>query len=81
MDECVGDKRSFSFAESCLYFDEETDRPKRRKNFDLGLESRFGGKRFGLTRAQRKGCRSLRELSLKMMNEGKHEFVVFCCCY
>jgi len=72
MDECVGDKRSFSFAERCLYFDffeEESDRPKKRKFLDLGLESRFGGKRFSLTKAQKKGCRSFHELSLKMINE------------
>jgi len=40
MDECVGDKRSFSFTESCLYFDffeEESDRPKKNKKFRSGF--------------------------------------------
>lgn len=47
-------------------------------NLRSGLEPLHGGKRFGLTKAQKKSCCSFRELTEKMNNESKHEFMVFC---
>jgi len=65
-------------------FEEDFDRPEEI-NFDLDLEPLHGGERFCLTKAQKKSCRSFRELTEKMNNESKHEFMVFlfccCCCY
>jgi len=80
MDECVGNKRSFA---PRLYYDpfvdedeEEFGRPKKKK-IDLTLKFSNCGKRFGLTKAQMKGCRSLHQLAEKIIYEGKHEFMVF----